>query len=148
MPRIREDWFEAERLIRAAQEGDIASMQRFAAEGCDLNLMDEISKGALHYAVEAEHYKAVRWLLETGANVNLHDPNAIGETALSLAARGTYPEMVSLLLQHGADPDIPGWVQQTARTRAQARRDAEGVEICALIERHHPSKPNPGSSKR
>ena len=148
MPPIREDWFEAEQLIRAAQEGDLPAVQRLASEGFDVNLQDEIGKGALHYAVEGEHYKVVQWLLEQGANVNLHDDDMIGETALSLAAQRDYPELVELLLKHGADPDITGWMQQTARTRAHRRKDLDGAKIARLIEQYKPVKPNPGSREQ
>jgi ankyrin repeat protein len=148
MPSIREDWFEAERLIRAAQQGDLAEMQQLAAEGFDVNLMDEIGKGALHYAVDGGHYKIVSWLLENGADVNLHDEDMIGETALALAAQRDYPELAELLLRHGADPDITGWMQQTARTRAHRRKDPDGAKIAALIEQHKPTPPNVGSKRR
>jgi ankyrin repeat protein len=148
MPRIREDWFEAEQLIRAAQDGDLLAVQKLAASGFDVNLMDELSKAALHYSVEGEHYKVAQWLVENGADVNLRDDEMIGETALSLGAQGDYPEIVELLLKHGADPDITGWMQQTARTRAHKRNDAEGKKIAGLIEQYKPIKPNPGSRQR
>jgi ankyrin repeat protein len=148
MPRIREDWFEAEQLIRAAQDGNFQEVQRLATEGFDVNLLDEIGKGVLHYAVEGEFYKVVQWLLQNGASVNLHDPDMIGETALSLAVRQDYPELVELLLKHGADPDITGWMQQTARTRAHRRKDADGEKIIALVEQYKPTQPNPGSRQR
>ena len=95
MPRIREDWFEAEQLIRAAQDGDLLAVQKLAASGFDVNLMDELSKAALHYSVEGEHYKVAQWLVENGADVNLRDDEMIGETALSLGAQGDYPESLS-----------------------------------------------------
>lgn len=145
MSRIREDWFEAEQLIRAAQDGDLVAVQRLVLEGHDVNLMDEIGKGALHYSVEGEHYKVTQWLIDHGAAVNLHDEEAIGDTALCIAAQGAYPEMVDLLLRHGADPDITGWMQLSARTRAHARTDSDGVKIAALIERYRPTRPNPGA---
>jgi ankyrin repeat protein len=148
MPRLREDWFTAEQLIRAAQAGDLLEVQRLAAAGFDINLMDELYRAALHYSVEAEHYKVAEWLIEHGANVNLREEEMIGETALCLAAQGDYPEIAELLLRHGADPDITGWMQQTARTRAHKRKDADGHKIAALIERYKSSKPNPGSARQ
>lgn len=148
MPRIREDWFETEQLIRAAQDGDLSEVRRLASEGFDVNLMDEIERAALHYAIEGEHYNVAQWLLENGANVNLHNEDMIGETALALAVQRDYPEMVELLLKFGADPDITGWMQQTARSRAHRRKDPDGVKIRALIEQHRPTKPNPGSGPR
>ena len=148
MPRIREEWFEAEQLIRAAEDGNLSETQRLSAAGFDVNLMDEIGKGALHYAVEGEHYKVVQWLLVNGANVNSHEPDIIGETPLSLAAQRDYPELVELLLKHGADPDITGWMQQTARTRARRRKDEDGARIAGLIEHYKPTPPNPGAKVR
>lgn len=142
---IREDWFDAERLIRAAADGDLAEVKRLKSEGIDVNLMDEISKAALHYAAENSHYKVAQWLLENGAEVNLHDAEMIGETALSLAVRKDYPEMVELLLRHGADPDIAGWMSLTARSRAKARKDDDGSKIAILIERNKPTQLKPGS---
>jgi len=148
MPRIREDWFETEKLIQAAQAGDLPEAQRLAAQGFDVDLMDEIGRGALHYAVEAENYNFVTWLLDAGADVDLHDDDIAGDTALCLAARHDYPELVELLLMRGADPDIPGLMQETARTRAHARRDEEGLKIAALIEQYKPTPPNPSVRHR
>jgi hypothetical protein len=58
----------------------------------------------------------------------------IGETPLSLAVQGEYPEMVELLMKHGANPDIQGWVGLTARIRAKRRVDDTGRGIAAIIE--------------
>jgi ankyrin repeat protein len=148
MPAIRKDWFEEERLIRAAAEGDIPEMTRLASAGYDLDLMDELSRAALHYAAEKGHYLAAKWLLDHGAKVNLHDEEMIGETSLCLAVQEDYPEMAELLLKHGGDPDIPGWMQRTARIRAHERKDEDGQKIAALVELYCPTKPNPGKRRR
>jgi len=63
MPRIREDWFEAETLHRAAHSGDIEEMARLVEAGFSVNEFDDLSRTPLHYAVEAEDYKAAQWLL-------------------------------------------------------------------------------------
>ena len=147
MPATKEDWFEAERLHRAASEGDIAEMASFVNAGHGLHTFDELSRAPLHYAIEGDQYKAANWLLEHGAHVNLHNADMIGETALCLAVQRDYPEMVELLLRHGADPDISGWMSLTARIRAQRRRDSEGLEIAALIEQYRPSVRNPGGKR-
>ena len=139
MQQIREDWFEGEQLIRAAGDGNLAEVQRLHAEGIDVNLLDELSKAALHYAAEGGHYKVAQWLLQNGAVPDLHDQEMIGETPLNLAVRKDYPEMVELLLRSGADPDIAGWMGFTARIRAQQRRDENGASIAALVEKYRPS---------
>jgi ankyrin repeat protein len=148
MPRLREDWFEAEQLILAASDGDLAEVQKLHAAGFDLDLMDELSKAAVHHAAENGHYKVAHWLLQNGASVDLHDEEMIGETPLNLAARKNYPEMVELLLGHGANPDVNGWMGFTARIRAQARRDEDGLRIAALIEKYKPATVNPRRGRR
>ena len=140
MPAEREDWFEAEKLIRAAQEGEVAEMVRLVAAGYDVDVMDVISKGALHYAIENEHDKAAKWLVEHGATVDLHHDAMAGDTPLNVAARGACPGIAELLLRQGADPDVPGWMRITARMRARERTDSAGKAIAALIELYKPAR--------
>ena len=143
-----EDFFEVERLHRAAADGDIVEMQRLVNSGYSLELFDDLGRAPLHYAVEGQHYKAVEWLLAAGASVNSHDEEHIGETPLCYAAQSDYPELVDLLLRKGADSDITGWMANTARTRAAKRNDDKGRKISALIEQYKPSKPNPGKKSK
>jgi ankyrin repeat protein len=143
-----EDFFEMERLHRAAADGDINEMQRLVEKGYTFEVFDDLGKAPLHYAVEGQHYKAVEWLIAAGAKVNSNDEAHIGETPLCHAAKSNHLELVELLLRNGADPDIPGWMANTARTRAARRKDDEGIKISALIERYKPSKPNPAVKPR
>jgi ankyrin repeat protein len=142
-----DDWFERERLHRAAADNDMYEVVRLIGEGFSLDAFDDLQMTPLHHAVQNEHYKLARWLLENGAPVNANDEARIGETPLCLAAQGKYPEIVELLIQHGADPDINGWMGLTARIRAQSRTDAEGKEISSVIERLCPSRPNPNGTQ-
>lgn len=80
-------------------------------------------------------------MLAEGIDVNAHDEKMIGETALCLAVQQGHAAMVALLLEHGADPDIKGWVGLSARMRAQRRSDDVGRKIAALIERRRPTNP-------
>ena len=142
-----DDWFERERLHRAAADGDLPEVERLIRSGAEISAFDDLNQSPLHYAAEQGHYKVALWLLEHGANVNAYDEKMIGETALCLAAQKDYPEMVELLLKHGADPDINGWVGLTARIRSQRRTADEGRKIAALIEKYRPTKPNPGARR-
>lgn len=135
---LDENWFENERLHRAAAEGDLPEMRRLLTCGFQLNAFDDLGYAPLHYAVTGEHYKAAEWLLDQGADVNAHDEEMIGETPLSLASQRDYPEIAELLLRRGADPDIPGWMALTARLRAQSRKDEDGRKIAALIREYRP----------
>ena len=138
MSGVNDDWFELERLHRAAAEGDIPQMASLVKSGFPVNAFDDLSQTPLHYAVDGEHYLAAQWLLDNGADVNINDEKMIGETALCVAVQGNYPEMVELLLQRGGNPDITGWMQLTARDRAKRRKDDEGQHIAKLIEHYHP----------
>ena len=135
---LDDDWFEQERLHRAAAEGDIAEMQRLVTAGYDLHRFDDLQYTPLHYAVLEDRYKAAEWLIEAGTAIDIHNPELIGETPLGLAVQHDYPEMVELLLRHGADPDIKGWMANTARSRAERRKDEEGQQMAALIRQHRP----------
>lgn len=143
-----DDWFERERLHRAAAAGDLADVQRLVDCGAATDAFDELSRTPLHYAAENEHYKVALFLLDHGADVNAHDESRAGETALCLAAQTDYPEMVELLLRHGADPDIIGWVGLTARLRARRRSDDDGRKISAMIDKYRPEKPGSESTSR
>lgn len=131
---LREDWFEAERLHRAAGDGTLSEISRLVSDGLDIDAFDDLSRTPLHYAVENERYQAAELLIDLGAVVNRHDEEMIGETPLSLAVQGDYPEMVELLLMHGANPDIQGWMGLTARIRAKRRVDDIGRNIAKIID--------------
>lgn len=140
-----DDWYERERLHFAAAEGDLMEVQQLVGSGAPVGAFDDMRQTPLHYAAEREQYQVAAWLLEHGADVNAYDEKMIGETPLCLAVQTDYPELVELLLKHGANPDIRGWVGLTARVRAQRRADEKGRKIAALIEKFCPAKPHPGS---
>ncbi len=73
---------------------------------------------ALHGATASGNVEAVCLLLAAGANVNAHAGARAGSTPLAIAIDRDHPTIVKLLLEAGADPDIPGWMWITARDRA------------------------------
>jgi ankyrin repeat protein len=143
-----EDFFEVERLHRAAFDGDIPEMARLVAAGYSLELFDDLEKAPLHYAVENDQLEAVKWLLDHGANINSNNEPKIGETALCIAAQGLSLQVVEFLLKRGADPDINGWMGLTARIRAHRRKDAVGQNIATLIEKYRPARPPHANNRR
>jgi ankyrin repeat protein len=133
-----DDWFEAERLHRAAEDGDMQEIERLILSGYDVNLFDDMGHTPLHRAVLGGQYKAVQQLLRQGANVNANDEATIGETPLALAVQGEHEGLVCLLLASGANPDITGWMGLTARDRAGRRTDAAGRKISEALARCAP----------
>jgi len=91
-------WYEAERLHRAAADGNVDEMARLIDAGADVHPYDELSRAPLHYAAEEGHCEAAAWLLAHGADVNANEVDKIGETPLSLAIQRSHPDMVELLL--------------------------------------------------
>jgi ankyrin repeat protein len=135
MPLEAEDWFERERLHRAAADGDLAEVERLVSLGYDVNAFDDgTSMTPLHYAAECEHYKVMRYLLSAGANIDACDEEHIGNTPLRHVAQTCAPEMAQFLVDHGADPSVPGWMQITALHLASQRKDADGVVVYEVLK--------------
>ena len=125
-----------ERLHDAARAGNLNEVRRLIDEGCDVSGIDaDLHQTPLHYAAEGEHLDVARILLERGADVDAHHVESIGETPLGLVAATCSVEMAELLVQHGADPTLPGWMQQTALSRAERRKKPEGRKVFELLKR-------------
>ncbi|KAI0132628.1 ankyrin repeat-containing domain protein [Xylariales sp. AK1849] len=73
------------------------------AAGADLNS----PKGILETAVQFNNIEALKWLLDAGVSVNDKVPKS-NATPLTTAIRENRPELVDLLLAHGADPNVRG----------------------------------------
>src|SRR5262245_10318915 len=95
----------------AAERGDLRALKRLLAT--EPRLLDALGPGpywkgnfrALHYAVSRGHRRVIRWLLARGAAAT---PTA-GESdwaPLHFAALPPRPELVQLLIEHGAQMDI------------------------------------------
>jgi hypothetical protein len=118
----------------AAQDGDMTRVRELLAEGRSPNAFDEISKTPLHYAAASGHVDIMQVLLEAGADVNANDEPRIGNTPLRDVADECSLAVARFLVDAGADPRIPGWMQRTALHRAQERRDEEGQRVYALLK--------------
>jgi ankyrin repeat protein len=128
-----EDWYEKERLHRAASAGDIEEMKSLLEEGLPINAFDDLNRTPLHYAAIGGHIEAVRYLIDVGADVNAHDEERIGETPLGQVAANCAFEMAKILVDAGADPTILGWMTNTALDRSAARKKPEGKRVHKLL---------------
>jgi len=122
-----DEWIEQMRLHHAAEAGDLAAVRDLLDRGWPVNAFDELGKTPLHYAVLGEHFAVVELLLRSGADVNAHDERVIGDTALGDAAGTCSLRMARLLIASGADPTIPGWMQNSALDRAKKRKQKKGT---------------------
>ncbi|TKY53419.1 Regulatory protein NPR5 [Spatholobus suberectus] len=90
------------RMRRALDSSDV-ELVKLMVMGEGLNLDEAL---ALHYAVENCSREVVKALLELGAaDVNFPSGPA-GKTPLHVAAEMVSPEMVAVLLDHHADPNV------------------------------------------
>lgn len=87
-------------LARAAQDGDLAAVEKALAEGAGANAKDDIGSPALGLAASGGYIEIVKLLLDKGADVNLKD--GADMPALTLAARDGQIEVLKLLIEHGA----------------------------------------------
>jgi ankyrin repeat protein len=128
------DWYDKERLHFAAEEGDLQQVKALVESGYDINAFDEsLSYTPLHYAVKSGNIMMVKYLLSMGAEVNAHEEKRIGETPLGAVASNCSYEMAEVLINAGANPTIPGWMQLTALDRARGRQTEEGRRIYSLL---------------
>lgn len=107
-------------LHDAAQNGDLQMVDFFLNHECPVTLeqFDYISKTPLIRAADHGRTEVVVRLLAARVNPNAHDEARVGNTAIREAVRGGHAEIVSLLLQAGADPTIPGWMAISAVDQA------------------------------
>ena len=67
-------------------------------------------------------YKIAEWLLQNGADPNSRDPR--GNTVLTYCVEKKYPaDIIKMLVQHGADADLPNAKGKSARQIARSFRD-------------------------
>lgn len=126
--------FEPNPLYEAARSGNIEDVRRLLLEGYSTNHFDDLGKTPLHYAAEYGHLEVMEALIKAGANVNAHDERVIGNTPLGDVASSCSFEVAKLLIDSGADPTIPGWMQLTAQHKARERKRPEGLRVCQLLE--------------
>ena len=86
--------------------GDRALVQALVDAGANLQEKDDDAMNALHWAALSGHPEAARLLMKAGLPLNT--PDKFGYTPLMYAASVDFgsPEMVTALLEGGADPNV------------------------------------------
>ncbi|XP_062501041.1 ankyrin repeat domain-containing protein 24-like [Corticium candelabrum] len=101
-----------DRLILAAQSGDISKLKTALKKGAGPNKMDVEGRTPLQMASMTGHDECVELLVVDNEGINTQDSQ--GRSALVLAARGGHIRCVELLLKRGADVILPDNVLMTA----------------------------------
>ncbi|KAK6359537.1 hypothetical protein TWF696_000691 [Orbilia brochopaga] len=99
-------------LHYAALEGQTRTMQLLVEAGTNINWLgvsgvswyheSDRTAAALHLSCSRGHKKAVEWLLQNGAEVNLKAAHS-HYTAMHIAAEKGYVDLVTLLVRHKGD---------------------------------------------
>ncbi|KAK6315150.1 hypothetical protein J4Q44_G00146790 [Coregonus suidteri] len=87
-------------IHQAAAKGHPECIESLVHHGADVDQHTDQSGSPLYTACTNQHLSTVRKLLQLGASVNRSKD---GDSPLHAAARLSNPELVSVLLEHGAD---------------------------------------------
>lgn len=121
------------KLWKAAVDGDLAAARAALAAGADPNALDtrttSSGRRALHYAAENDRAEMIRWLVSSGADVNL--PNKTGFTPLHHAAESGSLAAAEALLELEADPKA---VLPSGSTPLDVARQRKKTELVHLLE--------------
>jgi ankyrin repeat protein len=91
-------------IVRAAQEGHAEVVRALLLANADVDLVDSEGCTALLKSAIYHHDDVARYLLDAKADPNHMDRT--GNTPLEYAVRANQLGFVTLLLQHGADPNV------------------------------------------
>ena len=116
-----------DKMISAAKNGDIASLELYLSQQVDINSKDDISRTVLLEATSYDQIETVTFLLERGADPNVADINGI--TPLMEAASIGDLEMIRLLLLYGADPKIRDNFDDDAETYASEQKHLQASTL-------------------
>ncbi|PHR59707.1 MAG: hypothetical protein COA47_09420 [Robiginitomaculum sp.] len=97
-------------LMQSARQGNLDQVSTLLQQGADVDALDLKDKTALFYAVRENHLNVVKALLDAGANPDI----AKAWPLLPVAVGNENFQMVSLLLEGGADINFTGKRSQTA----------------------------------
>jgi hypothetical protein len=116
-----------QRLLDAAENGDLATVTKLLDKGIDINTKDGWSGTPMMYAAANGHTDIVALLLTRGVGIN--SISRLDRTPLMCAANGGHNETVKYLIEHGADLSMKDREEKTALMLAIERGHASTATI-------------------
>ncbi len=106
-PNARHTWPDSQvaALATAAQDGDVAEIDRLVAAGVDVNTKGLGCTTPLYWALRNLNKAGYKRLLEHGASPNVETTD--GDSVMHFAAGWIEPEWLELALQHGGALNLP-----------------------------------------
>ena len=101
-------------------------------KGANPNLRNRDGTAPLHIAVAEAHLEAVRLLVHFGAELDLRDLDGLSALQLAMQCRkipSTDPQLLRILLEEGADPNVQDQNGRTPLHMAAFESQLEAVEI-------------------
>jgi Ankyrin repeats (3 copies) len=117
-------------LIRAARGGDIHIARLLIENGADVNAKNSGGESALHIAAQLGNTGYMKTLIDAKADLNSQDQK--GETPLMVGASRI--EVVKVLVEAGASPNITDISGLTALQKAQKKAEISGQKSNRVVE--------------
>jgi ankyrin repeat protein len=120
----------------AVGRGDEAMVALLLTNRADLTLRSPLGESALDIAAILGKPRIVRQLIAAGADVNVASNPQVSQTPLHLATSGGYREVVALLLEHGANPNVTAHLSRNGATPLMTAAAQGNSEIASLLLKH------------
>ena len=115
-------------LFIPCESNDVQTVESLIAKDAAVNLASSLGVSALMHASLSNSIAVAEFLLSQGSNVN-HKSETNGNTALIIAASRNFRELVSLLLDNGANKFV-------ANVKSQVAREFGNVGTKKIIDEH------------
>ncbi|MET8751622.1 ankyrin repeat domain-containing protein [Streptomyces sp. NPDC004667] len=123
----------ADRLVRAAGDGDVVEVVRLLGRGAVVDAPDRYRRTALDLAVERGHADVVRRLVAAGADPEQQVGEYLESTPLCVAARHGHTAVVGVLLDAGARTGAQGRLGHVPLVLAATTGDEGHPETVDLL---------------
>eukprot|EP00118_Oscarella_pearsei_P002960 m.12403 g.12403 ORF g.12403 m.12403 type:complete len:727 (+) comp24027_c0_seq1:162-2342(+) len=117
-------------LFHALENDHLGAVKLLTDNGANLFVKDSEAKSILHHAVTNSKVGTVRHLLNIYPSLDVNAQDAAGWTPLAwVSDQGINGEMVTCLLEHGANPNIKDQEGNTCLHWAAYSRSIDGLEL-------------------